>query len=51
MSVTRWQYASNLQARLEVIYGDTDPRYVLRLARQSHNFRDLIRRYSNDSML
>ena len=45
------ELASSMKDRLEVIYGDTDPRYVLRLARASRTYRDLIRRYSNDSML
>ena len=48
---TRWQLASTLQERLKMIYCGTDPRYVLRLAEQSRTYRDLIRRYSNDSML
>ena len=47
----RWQFAPNLRDRLQLIYGDTDPRYVLRLIRQSRTYQDLIRRYSNDRML
>ena len=43
--------ASTLQERLKMIYCGTDPRYVLRLAERSRTYRDLIRRYSNDSML
>ena len=46
-----WQLASTLQERLKMIYCGTDPRYVLRLAERSRTYRDLIRRYSNDSML
>ncbi|GEM_PF-2748306 len=49
--LTRWQLASNLRDRLEMIYGDTNHRYMLRLAQGSHSYRELIRRYSNDSML
>ena len=50
---TRWQYASSLQDRLQRIsvFGDTDLRTMLRLASASRTYLDLIRRYSNDSML
>ena len=47
----RLEFATHLQGRLEVIYGDADPRYLLRLAQRSGTYRELIRRYSNDSML
>ena len=49
----RWQFASSLQDRLQriYVYGDTDPRYVLRLASVSRTYLDLIRRYSNDTIL
>ena len=48
---SEWQLASTLQERLKMIYCGTDPRYVLRLAERSRTYRDLIRRYSNDSIL
>ena len=47
----RWQMATTLKDRLELIYGNSDVQYVLRLATGSRNYRELIRRYSNDSML
>ncbi len=47
----RWQFASSMQDRLEMLTGRADPRYVLSLAARSHSLRELIRRYSNDSML
>lgn len=45
------EFATHLQDRLQVIYGDADPRYLIRLAQRSRTYRELIRRYSNDSML
>lgn len=50
-SGVRLEFATHLQDRLEVIYGNSDPRYLLRLAQHSRTYRELIRRYSNDSML
>ena len=47
----RWEFATHFRDRLEVIYGDAEPGYLLRLIRRSRNYRELIRRYSNDSML
>ena len=47
----RYQYAANLRDRLQVIYGDADPWYVLRFACGARTYRELIRRYSNASML
>ncbi len=47
----RLQLAANLTDRLEMIHEPSDRRYVLKLAGRSVNLRDLIRRYSNDSML
>ncbi len=47
----RWEFATNFRDRLEVIYGESDPGYLLRFFRRSRNYRELIRRYSNDSML
>ncbi|MBI3333649.1 MAG: hypothetical protein HYZ93_06120 [Candidatus Omnitrophica bacterium] len=51
--LARWQLASNLRDRLEMIYGDVGMgrRSMLRLVQGSRNYRELIRRYSNDSML
>ncbi len=49
--LTRWQLASRLRDRLEMIYGDSNHGYALRLTRVSRSYRDLIQRYSNDSML
>ena len=43
--------ASNVKGRLDRITGCADPRYLMRLAEHSRVYRDLIRRYSNDSML
>ena len=43
--------ASNLKDRLDRITGCADARYLMRLAEHSRTYRDLIRRYSNDSML
>lgn len=50
--LARWQLASNLQDRLEMIYGNlgTNRRSMLRLVQTSHGYRELIQRYSNDSM-
>lgn len=50
-SGVRWEFATHFRDRLEVIYGDADPTVLLRLVRRSRNYRELIRRYSNDSML
>ena len=47
----RCQIASNLRDRLERITLCADPAYLIRLAERSSTYRDLIRRYSNDSML
>ena len=47
----RWHMAATLKDRLELIYGNTDVQYVLRLTKGSKSYRELIRRYSNDSML
>lgn len=49
--MVRWQLASSLQDRLGIIYGRANPRYILRLVQQARNYQELIRRYSNDSML
>lgn len=43
--------ATHLVDRLELIYAEADPRLLLRLAWHSQTYRELIRRYSNDSML
>ena len=43
--------ASSQKDRLEQITLCANPAYLIRLAEQSGTYRDLIRRYSNDSML
>ena len=48
--LARWQLASRLQDRLEMICGDTNPRFLLRLTRVSRSYRELVRAYSNDGM-
>ena len=50
-NVPTLQFATSLQDRLRRIYGTVPAAYALRLAQQARSFRDLIRRYSNDSML
>jgi hypothetical protein len=47
----RCRITSNLQDRLERITLCANPAYLIRLAERSSTYRDLIRRYSNDSML
>ena len=47
----RCQIASNLKDRLERITLCAGPAYLIRLAERSSTYRDLIRQYSNDSML
>lgn len=47
----RWEFATHFRDRLEIIYGEANPGYLLRMIRRSRNYRELIRRYSNDSML
>ena len=47
----RWQLACRLKDRLEMIHGESKPPHVLRLARTSRSYQELIQRYSNDSML
>ena len=42
---------SHLRDRLERITLSANPFYLIRLAERSRTYRDLIRRYSNDSML
>lgn len=49
--VVRWQLASNLEDRLGAITGRANPRTILRLVQQARTYQELIRRYSNDSML
>lgn len=51
-AVDRCQIASNrMTDRLERITLCANPAYLIRLAERSSTYRDLIRRYSNDSML
>ena len=50
-SGVRLWFASNLTDRLMRISGHPNPRYIIRLAKYSLSYRELIRRYSNDSML
>ena len=51
-SSDRCQLASTLMKdRLERITLCANPAYLIRLAERSSTYRDLIRRYSNDSML
>ena len=40
-----------LADRLERILEERDPQYLVRLARETRDLKELIRRYSNDSML
>ena len=47
----RCEIASSLKDRLERITLCANPAYLIRLAEHSRAYRDLIRRYSNDSML
>ena len=49
----RWQLALSLKDRLEMISGggDGNGRTMVRLASNAHSIRELIRRYSNDTML
>ena len=47
----RWQLACRLKDRLEMIHGEGNRPQMLRLARTSRNYQELIQRYSNDSML
>ena len=49
--LTRWQLAVSLQDRLEMIYGGSVRRTSMRLLTGSRSYQDLVRRYSNDSML
>lgn len=42
---------SNFRDRLQRITLNANPYYLIRLAERSRTYRDLIRRYSNDSML
>lgn len=47
----RWQLALSLKDRLEMINGGGDNRRMMRLASHSTSIQELIRRYSNDTML
>ena len=47
----RWQLATSLKDRLEMMSGRSDNRTVFRLAAHSGSILELIRRYSNDTML
>ncbi len=47
----RWQLAANFKDRMEMLSGSSDSQTVFRLAAHSRSVLDLIRRYSNDSML
>jgi hypothetical protein len=49
--INRLGWATHLMDRLELIYGNADSRTLLCLAQRSRTYRELIRRYSNDSML
>ena len=49
--LTRWQLAATLKDRLEMIYGPTGRQPNVRLLQSSRNYRELVRRYSNESML
>ena len=49
--LTRWQLAARLTDRMEMISGQMDQGVLLRLVKRSRSIQDLIRRYSNDSML
>ncbi len=49
--LTRWQLAADLHARLEMISSESNKLVLLRLVQRSRSREDLIRRYSNDSML
>ena len=50
--LTRWQLAATLRDRLEMMEGGVaNSHYMFRLALRSRSYLDLIRRYSNDSML
>ncbi len=46
----RRRAASNLKDRLDRITLCANPGYLIRLAERSRAYRDMIRRYSNDSM-
>ncbi len=51
LALVRWQLAANLKDRMEMLSGSGDSRTIFRLAAHSRSVLDLIRRYSNDSML
>lgn len=47
----RWQLAASLKDRMEILSGSSDSQTAFCLAAHSRSVLDLIRRYSNDSML
>ena len=50
-NLIRWQLAASLKDRMEMLSGSSDSQTLFRLAAHSRSVLDLIRRYSNDSML